>query len=88
MDTYVRNPSYQRRCQPYSCPVDYPTSTVPVKDCPPPGYQPTRHNPGGMKFLQYYYTAQTANGEPLQGHGKGWDEYARTGQYTRWWKWW
>jgi len=46
----------------------------------PPGYNPKRHNPGGLKFSMYEYNDQTQGGIPLQHPGRGWYRYENTGE--------
>lgn len=90
MDTYVQHPKFQRKCQPYSCKVNYPMGCHTQKDlmfksktCRPFGYQPKRQNPGGLKFYQYDYTVQTEYGHPLNHPGRGWQYYERTGRFPQ-----
>lgn len=87
---------YQKRCQPYSCKINYPNSDCfnpygkvnsQDSECRPFGYQPKRHNPGGLKFYVYDYPFQTQHGKPLSHPGMGWYRYEKTGKYytDRWW---
>jgi len=95
--SYSLDPTYSFRCQPYKCPVAYPSKETcysPEKDisdnnprCIPFGYAPKRHNPGGLKFYMYDYTVQTTGDRPLTHPGKGWYTYERTGVYP-WFKNW
>ena len=96
MDTYVIEPTWQRKCQPYVCPIKYPNAKTcfnPLgktnsgdSDCVPFGYQPKRPNPGGLKFYMYDYPYHTAGGVPLSHPGKGWYAYETTGVYNnQWW---
>ena len=84
METYVEFPEYQKRCQPYSIPPNYPQVATPqgncdFKTCVPTGYQPKRENPGDLKFYQYDYTVQTVYGNELSHPGRGWYAYEKTG---------
>lgn len=90
--------NYQKKCQPYKCPVrpdgypdpktcynPYGKREFDSKDCRPFGYQPMRHNPGGLKFYVYNYNYQTQGGKPLSHPGMGWYRYEKTGEYNDWW---
>lgn len=83
---------YEKRCNKAKCNVDYPPcdcrtpSIYPAQGygfdtCRPFGYQPKRHNPGGLKFSMYDYNFQTVWGKPLKHYGKGWYKYETTGKY-------
>ena len=79
---------YNKICQPYSCKTVYPSSDCgrgdapsDSPDCVPVGYQPKRHNPGGLKFYMYDYPYHTAGGQVLTHPGKGWYAYEKTGIY-------
>jgi len=94
METYVSDPEYQKRCQPYKCPINYPSKNCynpygkvnsDSEGCRPFGYQPKRPNPGGLKFYMYDYPFQTQGGIPITHPGKGWYGYENTGQYYEWW---
>lgn len=84
-NTNLLFPSYQRMCQPYACRfVAYNTvESTDTRDdvCVPPGYQPKRPNPGGLKFSVYDYPYHTADGQVLNHPGMGWYRYEHTGQY-------
>lgn len=75
-------PSNQQRLwQTPRGPVLSPTKPTASAQIVPPGYQPKRHNPGGLKFQVYDYTAQTSGGKPLFPPGRGWAQYQLTGRY-------
>ena len=78
-------PEFQKKCQPYSCKPNYKAiineRNLLRDDNSCTGFQPTRHNPGDLKFYMYDYTVQTEYDKPLNHPGVGWYRYESTGKY-------